>query len=160
MTDTALTTEPIAKTAMLIRRPAGVVFEAFTDPAVTTQFWFTKSSGRLVPGTIVRWEWEMYGFSIPVAVEAVEPERRIALTWPGVGGDTRVEWSFDQLDEEATFVTVTNSGFAGPADSRVAQALDSTEGFSLVLAACKALLEHGVRLNVIADRFPKGLGTS
>jgi len=36
-------------TGMLIRRPVAEVFEAFIDPDITTQFWFTRSSGRLEP---------------------------------------------------------------------------------------------------------------
>ena len=39
------------KVGMLIRRPPEDVFEAFADPAITTRFWFTKSSGRLEPCT-------------------------------------------------------------------------------------------------------------
>ena len=35
----------------------------------------------------------------------------------------------------------------------------TTEGFTLVLAGLKALLEHGMRLNLVADRFPKGMET-
>ena len=38
--------ELVAKAEMLIRKPVAEVFEAFVDPAITTQFWFTKSSGR------------------------------------------------------------------------------------------------------------------
>ena len=38
----------MSKTAMLIRRPVADVFEAFINPDITTKFWFTKSSGRLV----------------------------------------------------------------------------------------------------------------
>jgi hypothetical protein len=34
---------------------------------------------------------------------------------------------------------------------------DSTQGFSLVLAGVKALLEHDIRLNLVADRYPKGI---
>jgi len=33
----------------------------------------------------------------------------------------------------------------------------STEGFAFVLAGAKALLEHGVLLNLVPDRFPDGL---
>ena len=44
----ALQNAPIAKAQMLIRRPVAEVFEAFVDPSTTTQFWFTKSTGRLV----------------------------------------------------------------------------------------------------------------
>jgi hypothetical protein len=50
---------PIAKTAMLIRKPAAEVFEAFVNPDITTRFWFTKSSGRLEAGKQVQWDWEM-----------------------------------------------------------------------------------------------------
>ena len=38
---------PVAKAEMLIRKPVVEVFEAFVNPAVTTRFWFTKSSGRV-----------------------------------------------------------------------------------------------------------------
>jgi uncharacterized protein YndB with AHSA1/START domain len=47
---------PVAKAEMRIRRPVAEVFEAFVDPAVTTRFWFTKSSGRLEAGKQVQWE--------------------------------------------------------------------------------------------------------
>ena len=57
-----------------------------------------------------------------------------------------------------TFVSVTNTGFSGDADKIVQQAIDSTEGFTLVLAGLKALLEHNIRLNLVPDRFPDGLG--
>ena len=55
---------PVAKAQMLIRRPIGEVFEAFVDPAVTTRFWFTRSTGRLEEGKEVRWDWEMYDVSL------------------------------------------------------------------------------------------------
>ncbi len=80
-----LTKVPVMKTGMLIRRPVAEVFEAFIDPAITTKFWFTKSSGRLEVGRQVRWAWEMYGIDIPVTVIAVEPEARLVIEWPGPG---------------------------------------------------------------------------
>ena len=36
--------------------------------------------------------------------------------------------------------------------------MESTEGFTLVLAGLKAFLEHDLRLNLIADKFPGDLG--
>ena len=39
-----LTHIPAMKTGILIRRPAAEVFEAFVNPEITTQFWFTRSS--------------------------------------------------------------------------------------------------------------------
>jgi len=157
MDDLRLSGAPTARTGMLIRRPVAEVFEAFLDPAVTTKFWFTKSSGRLEAGRQVQWEWEMYGISIPVTARVIEPNRRLVIEWPGPGGSTTVEWTFLPLADGTTFVSIAHAGFAGDGDALMKHATDSVQGFSLVLAGLKALLEHGVRLNLVADRYPKGV---
>ena len=142
---------------MLIRRPVAEVFEAFVDPTTTSQFWFTKGSGRLEPGAQVQWEWEMYHASAQVRVKAMEPNRRILIEWSGYDAPTTVDWRFTAVTDDTTFVSITNAGFTGDGDAVVAQALDATGGFTLVLAGLKALLEHGIRLNLVADRFPAGV---
>ncbi len=55
-----LTQLPTMTVGMLIRRPPAEVFEAFVDPAVTTRFWFTHSTGKMTSGADLRWEWEMW----------------------------------------------------------------------------------------------------
>lgn len=149
-------TDPVAKAEMQIRRPPAEVFEAFADPAVTSHFWFTHGSGRLEPGARVTWEWAMYGFSVEVQVIAATPER-IEVTWSAYGAPSAIEWRFTPLGDGTTFVGVTNSGFAGSAAEKMKAALDATEGFAFVLAGAKAWLEHGLELNLVRDRFPKGL---
>jgi uncharacterized protein YndB with AHSA1/START domain len=144
----------IAKTEMLIRRPVAEVFEAFINPEVTTKFWFTKSSGRLEAGQQVRWDWEMYNSGTDVNVKAIEPNKRILIEWMAFGAPTTVEWVFTSRPDDTTFVRITNSGFQGTADEIAEQAIGSTEGFTFVLAGLKALLEHNLNLNLIADRFP------
>ena len=148
---------PVAKAEMLIRRPVAEVFEAFVDPAVTSRFWFSKGSARLQAGQQVQWDWEMYGISIAISVKTIEPQRRIVIEWPGEGGTTTVEWLFTARPDGTTFVGISNRGFHGDGDAVVKQAIDSTEGFTLVLAGAKALLEHGISLGLVADRFPNGL---
>lgn len=145
-----------ATAEMLIRKPVADVFEAFVDPAITTRFWFTRSSGRLAPGKIVHWDWEMYGHSIRVDVQAIEQDRRILITWSGREHPTTVEWTFTMREDGTTFVSIA-AELAGSGDALLAAATDTTEGFALVLAGLKALLEHGVELNLVADRFPDGL---
>ncbi len=153
-----LKTAPVAKTGMLIRKPAAEVFEAFVDPAVTSKFWFSKGSGRLAPGAQVRWDWEMYGASAQVSVKALDPGRRILVEWGGAGeAPTTIEWLLEPRGEGQTMVTVVNSGFDGTGDEIMAKALDSTEGFSLLLAGAKAWLEHGIQLNCVPDRHPDAL---
>ena len=148
---------PVAKTGMLIRKPVAEVFEAFINPDITTKFWFTKSSGRLEAGKHVQWDWEMYGISIPVTVKSIEPNKSIIIQWHGQNGPTTVEWIFTPRESDTTFVSITNAGFTGDGDELVTQATDSTQGFTLVLAGLKALLEYNVRLNLVADRYPKGI---
>ena len=151
---TEITKTPIAKTEMLIRRPVADVFEAFIDPAVTTNFWFTKSSGRLEAGRAVRWDWEMYGASTSVFVKAIEPDKRILIEWDGYSGRTTVEWKFTAREDATTYVVITESGWTGDADKLVEYVADSTQGFTWTLAGLKAFLEHGIRLNLVADKNP------
>jgi uncharacterized protein YndB with AHSA1/START domain len=146
-----------AKAEMLIRRPVAQVFAAFVDPAITTNFWFTKGSGRLEAGQQVTWTWEMYNVSTQVHVKAIEANKGILIEWGDPGEVTTVEWIFTPYEGETTFVSITNSGFQGDLDSVIAQALDATGGFTWVLAGAKADLEHNLHLNLIADHYPAGL---
>jgi uncharacterized protein YndB with AHSA1/START domain len=146
---------PAAKAEMMIRCPALEVYEAFVDPAVTTRFWFSHASGRLEPGATVRWEWRMYGAADDIHVRSAQSGRALAFDWGGEGALSRVDWTFTPLDDGRTTVLVVNSGFHGDADAQVAQALDSNGGFSTVLCAAKAWLEHGLDIRVVEDKFPQ-----
>ncbi|ACZ37514.1 SRPBCC family protein [Sphaerobacter thermophilus] len=151
--DLRLTHIPDVTAGMLIRRPACEVFQAFADPAVTTRFWFTKSTGMMKPGAVLRWDWEMFGVSAQVRVQEVEENRRIRFTWDDEN-PTTVEFRFVPWREEATYVQVTESGFSGSGDEVVARVADATGGYYQVLCAAKALLEHGVVLSVVLDHAP------
>src|SRR5262249_32424786 len=80
---TTLGTAPSAAVGMLIRRPPATAFDALADPAVTTRFWYTKSTGPMTEGAELTWAWEMYGASAAVRVLEVEPGRRIRYAWDG-----------------------------------------------------------------------------
>jgi uncharacterized protein YndB with AHSA1/START domain len=141
---------PVVKAQMLIRKPPAEVFNAIVDPAVTTRFWFTKSSGKLEAGKRVRWDWEMYGASDEIDVKAIEPNQRIVYEW-SFPKSNMVEWTFAPQAKGA-LVRITVSGLRG--DDVIAEALNLTQGYNLVLAAAKAWLEHGVNLNLVADHDP------
>lgn len=143
--------KPVVQAEMLIRRPVEEVYEAFIDPEITTKFWFTKSSGRLEAGRRIRWDWEMYGVSDEIHVLEIEPNKRI---WIESSDGTQTEWSFTSRAEQGAFVTITNTGFSGCNEDIVNQALDSMGGYTMVLCALKALLEHGISLNVVSDKAP------
>lgn len=84
-------------------------------------------------------------------VKQLEPNRRIRV----VSSDqTEIEWVFTPRANNETFVTITNSGFTGTGDEIVGQAIDSMGGYTMVLCGLKALLEHNVVLNLVADKAP------
>jgi uncharacterized protein YndB with AHSA1/START domain len=149
-----LANAPIVQAEMLVRKPAEDVYQAFINPDVTTKFWFTRSSGMLEVGKRICWEWEMYGTATTLEVKQLEPARRIVLEWGLDSQPSTLEWTFTAHGNAATFVNITNSGFTGDSDAVVNQALGSVGGFALVLAGLKAYLEFGIKLNLIADRFP------
>ena len=148
------TTMPTVEVSTLIRRPSAEVFSAFVDPALTTRFWFTTSSGPLAPRATARWEWEMFGLADTVRVEEFEAPRRFVLRWDSDGRLT-TEFRF-RSREEGTVVTVTESGFTGAADEAIAYVAGSTGGYTTVLCSAKALLEHGIELDAVRDKFPDG----
>ncbi len=142
---------PVVRAEMLIRRPVEVVFEAFIEPAITTKFWFTKSSGRVEEGKKVKWEWEMYGVSDRVFVKRLEENERIHIQ---SSDGTEVEWTFVSRKDNETMVTIINSGFKGSGDEIVNTAIDSMGGYTMVLCGLKALLEHNIILNLVPDKAP------
>lgn len=142
-----------AKAAMLIRKPISEVFEAFINPEITSNFWFSKASGKLEEGKPIDWVWEMYGnHTVTVKVLSILANETIVIQW-GADEKAIAEWEFQDL-ESKTFVTITFSGIQGSPDEINSQIRDTTEGFTLVLAGLKAYLEHNIKLNLVADRFP------
>ncbi len=151
-------TQPEIKQQMLFRVPVERAFAAFSDPAVTTKFWFSHSTGPLIAGQSVTWEWRPYQHAVSVRVLTIEPNRRIVIQWGDEQKHSRVEWTFMPHGNNATMVTVCNRDFSGFSNEEmVPLAIDSMGGFSLVLANAKAYLEHGIELNLIYDKAPEAI---
>lgn len=136
---------------MLIRKPVEDVFEAFINPEITTNFWFTKSTGKLEEGKTITWEWEMYDVKKMVNVHQIIPNQLIKTEWgePSV----HVDYEFKTM-EKGTLVVIKSYGFSQTGEDLLKQINDNTGGFTTVLDGCKAYLEHGINLRLIEDKFP------
>ena len=145
---------PCVTAQMLIRKPIAMVFEAFINPDITRNFWFTKGSAKLEAGKTVTWEWEMYQVSSDVSVKEIVPGERISITW----GDptTAVDFLFRAIGDH-TYVEINNYGFTQTGNELAQTINDQTGGFTTVLDGLKAYMEHGINLNLIADKFPKNV---
>lgn len=152
----ATTKTPGVEAQMLIRKPVSAVFDAFIDPAITKHFWFTKGSDKLATGKTVTWEWEMYHVSSKAVVKEIIPNKKIAIDWGEPA--TAVDFRFEDLGDGTTYVVIANYGFPEKGDELLRKINDSSGGFTTVLDGLKAYLEHGINLNLIADKFPKNAG--
>jgi uncharacterized protein YndB with AHSA1/START domain len=143
---------PTVETQMLIRKPVALVFQAFIDPEITTNFWFTKSSGQLEAGKTVKWEWEMYGVSADVLTKEIIPNKLISTEWGAPA--TTVDYEFTQVTDDTTYVVIKNYDFRETGDELIEVIKNTTAGFTTVLDGLKAYLEHNIKLNLVADKFP------
>ncbi|PWJ98206.1 hypothetical protein BC749_10532 [Flavobacterium araucananum] len=98
-----------------------------------------------------------YVILLTATTTVLQENKKIVIEWGNPDETTIVEWVFTALNENETFVSITNSGLKGDSDKIIDQVRNSTEGFTLVLAGAKAYLEHNIQLNLVLDRFPKGL---
>lgn len=137
---------------MLIRKPIEEVFQAFINPEMTTQFWFTKSTGKLEEGKTVIWEWEMYAVKSHVTVHQIIPNQLIKTEWRDPS--THVDYEFKEM-EKGTLVIIKSYGFSQKGEDLLKVINDNTGGFTTVLDGCKAYLEHGINLRLIEDKFPQ-----
>lgn len=148
--------QPIAKTAMLIRKPVTEVFEALVNPEITAKFWFTHGSARLEAGKHVTWSWQMYNISIDALVKEIQLNKKVVVEWGNYQQITTVTWMLEPLTDNTTYVSIENTGFHGSVEELFSQVSDSTKGFTFFLSGMKAYLEHGLQLNLTEDAFPKG----
>lgn len=142
--------KPVAKAQMMIRKPVAEVFRSLIEPEITSHFWFSKGEAALEVGRKVRWDWEMYGLHTIAEVKEIERNSRILIEWDGPENPSLVEWTFEPEGDGHTFIKVRNWGFSGG----VEEAINSTEGFTNLLAAMKFYLEHGIEPNIVLDHAP------
>jgi len=97
----------------------------------------------------------MYQVSSKVNVKEIIPNKKITVTWNEPA--TTIDFSFQAVDDHSTYVVIKNYGFDKTGDELLREINGSTGGFTTVLDGLKAYLEHNINLNLIADKFPKGV---
>ena len=141
------------KARILIRRSPSDVFTAFADASAMSKFWFTRRDDGLRVGKSVSWfiGTGENAASFEIRVKELKRPSKIVIEWENGGEYTQVAWSIEGTGEGDTLLTIEESGFTGSRQSIIERVLDSTAGFNQVIVAAKALVEHGVKLNLVAD---------
>ncbi len=150
------------RVAARIARPVREVFEAVADPRQLSHYFTTGGAvGRLETGATVTWDFHDYPGAFPVEVVEVVPDERIVFKWdasegepPNVeGGEskvapykTTVTMSFSPLDNGSrTLVEIKEEGWRENQGALEAS-YGNCQGWSQMLCALKAWLEHGINL--------------
>lgn len=133
-----------------ISRPVAEVYEAVSDPDRLSKYFTTGGArGRLEPGAEVSWDFADFPGRFPVTVVEAEAPRRIVIEWDGnetVDDRTRVVFEFAPIDNGTrTLVTITESSWRAT-DAGAKSAFGNCEGWTGMLAALKAWVEHGINL--------------
>ncbi len=135
-----------------IARPIADVYEAVADPEQLSKYFTTGGArGRLEPGERVTWDFHDFPGAFPVDVIEADPPRRIVIEWDGEAtagesGTTRTTFEFEPIDDGTrTLVTITEASWIATPDG-AKHAFGNCEGWTGMLAAMKAWVEHGINL--------------
>lgn len=134
-----------------VARPPAEAYEAVADPEQLSRYFTTGGAqGRLEAGTEATWDFHDFPGAFPVRVLEADPPRRIVIRWDGEAttdpAGTTVTFEFEPIDDGArTLVTITESSWR-PTARGARGAFGNCEGWTGMLAAMKAWLEHGINL--------------
>lgn len=135
-----------------VARPCAEVYEAIAAPEQLSRYFTTGTArGRLESGRTVTWSFADFPGEFPVTVVETDPPRRIVIEWAGdattgEAGTTRTVFELEPLDDDArTLVTITETSWQATPDGARA-AFGNCEGWTSMLNALKAWVEHGINL--------------
>ena len=133
-----------------VARPVAEVYEAVADPEQLSHYFTTGGArGRLEKGADVTWDFADFPGRFPVTVVESDPPRKLVIRWEaeaGVETETTTTFEFEPIDDGArTLVTITESAWEANADG-AKSAFGNCAGWTGMLAALKAWVEHGINL--------------
>jgi uncharacterized protein YndB with AHSA1/START domain len=141
------------KTQIGISRPPDVVFDAIVDPAKMSNYFISRSSGRMEEGKTLIWEFPEFDVKIPVRVGRIEKDRYVSYYWEADNKqDLLVEITLEPFKVNSTLVTVTEKSRPNDSDG-IRWLKGNTEGWANFLACLKAYLEYGINLRKGAFDF-------
>jgi uncharacterized protein YndB with AHSA1/START domain len=142
------------KTAIQILKPVDEVFEAIVNPTKMSNYFISKSSGRMEEGLQLKWQFPEFDMEFPIRVGKVEKDKYISYYWEVDGIDLLVEIKLTSGNSTATIVTITEKSRKND-EGGIKWLKGNTEGWANFLACLKAYLEYGINLRKGAFDFKK-----
>lgn len=140
------------ETALQILKPADEVFEAIVDPKKMSNYFISKSSGRMEEGRQINWRFPEFDMEFPVRISKIESNKYISFYWDVDGKELLVEMTLTSRDNNKTVVTIKEKSRNND-EAGIKWLKGNTAGWANFLACLKAFLEYGINLRKGAFDF-------
>lgn len=140
-------------TSLQMSKTPEEVFEAIIDPEHMSQYFISKSSGKMEAGKTLDWEFPEFPGSFPVRIKSIIPHTSIIFEWDGDSHPLTVTISLKRMDK-STLVTVEEKEMDHN-EAGLNWLKNNTAGWANFLACLKAYLEYGINLRKGAFDFMK-----
>lgn len=131
-----------AKASIQILKPIDGVFDAIVNPDHLTKYFISNSSGPILAGKELTWEFGDFPGPFPVKVVEVQTNELISFVWDP---ETQVDIRLKANGPDKTIVNISE-GAKELNDENLQWLISNTGGWSNFLDCLKAYLEHGIRL--------------
>jgi uncharacterized protein YndB with AHSA1/START domain len=142
----------VIKVQIQILKPPAEVFEAIVDPGKMTNYFISKSGGRLEEGKQVMWRFPEFDLEFPIRAGKIEMDNYISFYWEVDSIELLVEITLKPRINNATLVTITEKSRNND-EAGIKWLMGNTEGWANFLACLKAYLEYGINLRKGAFSF-------
>ncbi|WP_291782423.1 SRPBCC domain-containing protein [Cecembia sp.] len=133
-------------TSLQISKTPEEVFEAIIDPDHMSQYFISKSSGKMEADLTLEWEFPEFPGSFPVRIKSIIPHTSIIFEWDGDSHPLTVTILLKALDSgTSTLVTVKEKDMEHD-EAGINWLKNNTAGWANFLACLKAYLEYGINL--------------
>ena len=140
------------KAALQILKPVNKVFEAIVDPDIMSNYFISKSSGKMEEGKQIKWQFPEFDMEFPIRIDKIEINKYISYYWDMDGIELLIEMTLTSKENNSTVVTITEKSRNND-EAGIKWLMGNTEGWANFLACLKAYLEYGINLRKGAFDF-------
>ncbi len=140
-----MSSEKLEITASIgIQKPIHEVFEGIVDPVKMSNYFISRSTGRMEEGKNLVWGFPDYDGDIAVRIGKIERYKYVSYYWGTPNDEKLVEINLSSY-KDSTVVTVTEKSKNND-EAGIAWLKGNTEGWANFLACLKCYLEYGINL--------------
>lgn len=140
-----------AQATLQIQKPVQQVFDAIVNSEHLTQYFISKSSGKIEAGKTLTWEFGDFPGAFPVKVLEVQEPQIISFVWDV---ETTVRITLEKQANDSTVVKI-KEGEKELSEQNLQWLIDNTFGWGNFLDCLKAYLEYDIQLRKGAFDFMK-----